>query len=328
LDYDNNLSMKARYLISSLLFFSVLASAQDTIFVKGGQVIPVTIIGKDAMELRYKKFGQPGSSAIYSVFISDILSIHYKDGIVADYTSKSTAETKPETPLALAGTMKAAKFSLGVSVNYFKRNQSDNLLLFWKDRTGSSNPGAESNPLYFPINLKMSFPLGNMGRSWMGDDFQLVFTPKDAIHYINASGSSEIMLKAFYANIGLYYGHTLNHKKNLIAIIEPALDIAFMSGFIKINNTKTTISANTGMGFHVALGSDWIISKRLLASIRIGQRFMTIKEQHNISETKFATYYVHPSINDDKLSVKWNGLYASAGLSFNLYAKMKNGQKE
>lgn len=320
--------MKAQYLILSFLLFSSIISAQDTLFVKGGRVIPATIIGKDAMELKYKKFGQPEPAAIYSVFISDIISIHYKDGIVADYTSTARVdENKPATPLELAGTMKAAKFSLGMSINYFKRNESDNLLLFWKDQTGSSIPGAVSNPLYFPVNIKMSFPLGNMGRSWMGDDFQLIFTPKDAIHFSNATGSYEIMLHTFYVNIGLYYGHTLNHKKDLIAIIEPGLDMAFMSGFIKLNNTKTT-SSNMGMGFHVALGTDWIISKRLLASIRIGQRFMTVKEQHKISETKFATYYVHPSINEDKLSVKWNGLYASAGLSFNLYAKMKNGQKE
>jgi hypothetical protein len=319
--------MKAQYLLLSFLLFSSIISAQDTLFIKGGQVIPATIISKDGMELKYKKFGQP-DAAIYSVFLSDILSIHYKDGIVADYTSKGTTETKPETPLALAGTMKAAKFSFGVSVNYFKRNESDNLLQFWKDYTGSSIPGAESNRFYFPINIKMSFPMGNMGRSWAGDDFQLIFTPKDALHFSNATGSSEIMLHNFYAVIGVYYGHTLNHKKNLIAIIEPGLDIAFMSGFIKINNTKTTISGNNGMGFHIALGTDWIISKRLLASIRVGQRFMKITEQHETDLTKsgFATFRV-PSTNED-LSVKWNGLYASAGLAFNFYAKMKNGQKQ
>jgi len=321
--------MKAQYLLFSFLLFSSIVSAQDTLFVKGGQVIPVTIIGKDAMELKYKKFGQPEPAAIYSVFISDILSIHYKDGMVADYTSTGKVdENKPATSLELAGTMKAAKFSLGMSINYFKRNESDNLLLFWKDYTGSKIPGAESNPVYFPINIKMSFPMGNMGRNWAGDDFQLIFTPKDAIHFSNASGSSEIMLHNFYIVIGLYYGHTLNHKKNLIAIIEPGLDMAFMSGFIKLNNSNTNISANTGMGFHVALGTDWIISKRLLASIRVGQRFMKIDESHesSLSKTGFATFKV-PSTNED-LSVKWNGPYASAGLSFNFYAKMKNGHKE
>ena len=136
------------------------------------------------------------------------------------------------------------------------------------------------------------------------------------------------MLHNFYAVIGLYYGHTLNHKKNLLVIIEPGLDIAFMSGFIKINNTKTTISGNNGMGFHIAMGTDWIISKRLLASVRVGQRFMTIKESHesSLSKTGFSAFIV-PSTGQD-LSVKWNGLYGSAGLSFNFYAKMKNGKKE
>ena len=321
--------MKAQYLLLSFLFFSSLVSAQDTLFVKGGQVIPVTIISKDAMELKYKKFGQPESAAIYSVFISDILSIHYKDGIVADYTATGQVENnKPAKPLELAGTMKAAKFSFGVDVGYFKRNESDNLLLFWKDYTGSSIPGAKSNPFYFPINIEMSFPMGNMGRNWAGDDVQLIFTPKDAIHYSNASGSNEIMLHTFYLNIGVYYGHTLNHKKNIIAIIEPGLDLAFMSGFIKINNSNTKITSNEGMGFHIALGTDWIISKRLLASVRVGQRFMKIDESHesSLSKTGFASFIV-PSTGED-LSVKWNGLYASAGLSFNFYAKMRNGRKE
>jgi hypothetical protein len=321
--------MKARFLFFSFLLFSGIINAQDTIFVKGGQVIPATIVGKDAMEIQYKKFGQPEPAAIYSVFISDILSIHYKDGIVADYTSTGPdpAKKKPETAADLAGTMRVAKFSIGMSANYFKRNEADNLLLFWKSRNGENGSGIISNPHFYPIIFRMSFPLGNSGRSWLGDDFQLIFTPKDAIHASNASGSNVINQNVFYMIIGLYYGHTLNHKKNLLAIIEPGLDMGFMSGYFKLNNKNYKTSGNMGGGFHLALGTDWIISRRFLASVRVGQRFLNVKEVwYENKDAKYGLsrfYITEPSVNDNYLSVKWNGWYASAGLSWSFYTKNK-----
>ena len=318
--------MKTQILLLSFVLLSGVVSAQDTIYVKNGRPIPATIVEKNNIEIKYKRFGAPEPAAIYSVFISDITSIHYKDGIVADYTLQGKAETdnRPKTANELAGTMRAIKISFGLSGATFNRNGSDNLMLFWKNENGINNP-IGGNTTYFPISLKMNFLLGQSGRNWMGDELQLIFTPDDAIYASNTSGSNEIKLKSFYYNIILYYGHTLNHKKNLAGIIEPGLDLAFMSGLIKLNNTTYDISGNFGAGFHLALGADWVISKRLLASARVGQRFMTIKESHksSISSTGYQTFYVNKAVNDDLLSIKWTGPYASLGLCWSFYAKLK-----
>jgi hypothetical protein len=319
--------MKARFLFLLFLVLSGIVSAQDTIFVKNGKPITAIIVEKNNVEIKYKKFGIPESTAIYSVFISDITSIHYKDGIVADYTlpGQKESDNRPKTALEMAGSMRSIKISFGLSGASFNRNESDRLQLFWKYYDGINGPAIGGNKIYFPISLKMNFNLGQSGRNWMGDELQLAFTPDDAIYASNTSGTNEIKLKSFYYNIILYYGHTLNHKKNLAGIIEPGLDLAFMSGLIKLNNTNYDISGNFGAGFHLALGADWVITKRLLACARVGERFMTIKESHknNSSSTGYSTFYVNPSVNNDLLNVKWSGPYASLGLCWSFYVKLK-----
>jgi hypothetical protein len=323
--------MKTQFLFLMLLVFSGAISAQDTLFVKTGEVIPAVIVSKDNMEIKYKKFGQPEPAAIYSVFISDLKSIHFKEGIIADYTSlgEDTKSNQPETGVKMAGTMNAMKISFGVNANYFNRNVSDKLLTFWQYYNGPKSSAIGGNSISYPISLRMSFVLGKSGRNWIGDELQLAFLPKDAISATNTTGSNEIMLKNFYYNIIVYYGHTLNHKKNLAAIIEPGFDLAFMSGHIKLDNTTYNISGNLGTGFHIATGVDWVISKRFTANARVGQRFMTIKESHasSTSKTDYSTFYVNPS-SKDLLSVKWNCTYASIGLSWSFYGKMKFGRPE
>lgn len=322
--------MKIPILFFSFLFFSGLLSAQDTIFVKSGQVIPAEIVEKNEMEIKYKKFGMPEPAAIYSVFVSDITSIHYKNGIVADYTAAGQNETgdQPKSALEMAGTMRTMKLSLVLSGSYFNRNESDNLQKFWDLWGGNSAIGG--NQIYYPVSMKMSFSLGQAGRNWIGDELQIIITPEDAIFASSNNGANEIKLKSFYYNIVMYYGHTLNHKKNLLAIIEPGLDLAFSSGYIKINNTKYDVSGNLGAGWHLALGTDWIISKRFMACLRVGQKFMTIKEEHKNSESSsgYSTFYVNHAVNDDLLSVKWSGPYATIGLAWSFYSKMKYGNTE
>jgi hypothetical protein len=314
---------------------SGILSAQDTIFVKTGEVIPAVIVEKTSMEIKYKKFGMKEPAAIYSVFISDIKSIHYSDGIIADYmqSSDNTGIVQPLSAIEQSGTMKVMRLSVGGSFESFNRNPKDNLQIFWQNWhkiLGTKTPEITNNPISYPFNLRMSFTLGQSGRNWMGDELQLILTPKDAISSSDANGTNEIMLRNFYYNIILFYGHTLNHKKTAALMIEPGLDIAAMSGHIKINNNSYNLSANLGMGFHIATGVDWLITKRLLVTARIGQRFLTIKEEHKVSDDPlvFKSFWVDPIAQKDFLSVKWNGPYFALGLSYNFYVKMKNGQAE
>jgi uncharacterized membrane protein YjdF len=323
--------MRERLSVLLLLIFSGIASAQDTIFVKSGEVIPVTIVSKDNMEIKYKKFGQLEPAGIYSVFVSDIKSIHYKDGIIADYTAPAANENnKPQTPMGMAGKMGVIKISAGISGNYFDRSGSDNLQLFWQYLNGINTPEIKWKPVYYSLDMKTTFVIGQAGRNILGDELQLILMPKNAIYSSNDDGSNEISFRSFYYNIIIFYGHTLNHKKNLIAVFEPGFDISFMSGYLKIANTKYDNSADFGGGLHLAIGADWLISRRLQASLRIGQRFMKNEESHksSTSSTGWSTFYVNHGINDDLVSVKWNGPYVSLGLAWSFYAKLKLGRPE
>lgn len=312
------------------LFFALpmALTAQDTIFVKTGQVIPAVIVEKNNTEIKYKKFGQAESAAIYSLFISDLKSIHYQDGIIADYTQvgQPAPDNKRSAPVEDAGTMKAMKFSIGGAVENFNRNSDDALLVLWRDRLANPNATIGGNPLSFPVGFQFSAPLGYMQRNWFGGDVQFIITPPDAINAKNSNGSYEITLKTFYSNISMFYGRSLNHKNNLIAIIEPGLDLGFMSGDIKLNNTSHNLYGNVGMGFHGALGADWLISKRFTASLRGGYRSMKFKamwEDRTVDPVKFYNFLVDPP-SDEILYITMNGPFVSFGLKWSFYTRLPN----
>jgi len=317
-----------KQIILSLLTFSftLILSAQDTIYVRDGQKIPAIILEKNETEIRYKKPGQPQSQAVYSVFVTDILSIHYSDGIIADYTQagQNSSNTKPSKPIDDAGKMKSIRWSVGFSMDHFNRKMEDDLLVFW--RKNSFNPSAtiQNNPVSFPIILRMNMVIGNSGRNRLGDELQLMFTPVDAINASALGGINEIRLKNFYYNIVVYYGHTLNHKQNLIGIFEPGVNFGMMSGYIKLNNVKYNISSNLGVGFHQAAGIDWLVSKRIMVCGRAGYRWMKTKESHEDSKssTGYRTFYVDPTVSKDLLKVKWNGAFYSIGFSYSFYTKL------
>jgi hypothetical protein len=166
--------------------------------------------------------------------------------------------------------------------------------------------------------------LGRANRNWIGSGLQLIFTPDDAIHAISTDGKDEISLKGWYYNIPIYYGHTLNYKKNLVLIFEPALNLAFYSGNIMVNSVKYKVSNNLGTGMSMTVGIDWLFSKRFHASFRAGQRFLKIKESHEnaSSTTGYTSFYTKPP-DEDLLTIKVNGPYVSAGISWSMYFKMK-----
>lgn len=316
--------MKIRLIIIGLIISSVIINAQDTIFVKNGQVIPAVIIEKNDVEIKYKKPGQTESAAVYSVFINDIIRIRYSDGIIADYTEAGGKSGTKEkiSAIDLAGTMKAIKISAGLSRDWFSRNTKDDLLAFWRyyaDPAGTIG----SNPASFPVNLKMTFTLGKSGRNWIGDELQLIFTPPDAINASAGGGIHGINLKSFYYNLIVFYGRTLNHRKTIAAIIETGLDIVSMSGYLKLNDKKyINNNLSLGTGFHIAMGADWMISKRLMATARAGYRTVRLQESHKDenSPTGYSAFLV-PGTTDEKLFVKWNGPFVTIGLSYCMYVK-------
>ncbi|HLP73769.1 MAG TPA: hypothetical protein VK155_12760 [Bacteroidales bacterium] len=322
--------MKKELILLMLLLVSVKAVSQDTIFVKSGEVIPAVIISKDNTEIKYKKFSQKESAAIYSVFVSDVKSIHYSDGIVADYTETQVLSKGPKRPVELAPMMGIGKLSIGMSANRFSRSTSDELTKFWQVNPFLKNTTpVSSNPGYYALELRMNMVMGRSLRNWIGTGLELIFTPDDAIYANSTDGRDEINLHGFYYNIPLYYGHTINHKKNLIAIFEPALNLAFFSGNIKVDGDDGKISSNLGTGMNLAFGVDWLFSKRFHVSLRAGQRFLKIKESHKdeTSSSGYSSYYTNPP-DKDFLTIKVNGPYVSAGLYWSMYYKMKGFRME
>ena len=294
-------------LLLFLFGFPLVLSAQDTIFVRTGQIIPVVIVEKNNTEIKYKKFGQPEPAAIYSVFVSDVKSIHYKDGIIADYTQagQPSTDNKPAAPIAKAGTMNAIKFSLGGGVDYFNRNSDDALLRLWRNRLKDPNATVGGNPVSYTFLFKMNMALGNMKRNWLGDEVQFIINPSDAINATNSTGTYEIKLKNFYSNLTIYYARSLNHKNNLLATIETGLDMAFMSGYIKDDNISYNMYGNVGGGFHAAVGVDWFLSKRITASLRGGYRSGKVKaiyEDRTKNPVEFYDIWViYPPISSQEL---------------------------
>lgn len=320
--------MKALSFCFSLLFFSTILLAQDTLFMKNGITIPVEIIEKGEVELKYKKITPPASVAIYSVFISDIASIHYKNGAVIDYSKYDPDSNKKQEneSLKAAGSVSAMRFTFGLIGNYGNRNENDNLRLFWRHINNDNSLEMAGNKISYAFNLGFGTALDGNKRNWFGGAAQLLFTPSDAIHVTNYYyGSNEIKLKMFYINIMFYYGHTLNHKKNLLLMFDPGIEMGNMSGFIKINDIKYKVSGSSKISAHLAAGFDWIISKRVLASLRVGQRFMKVEESHksSASKTGYASFYVAPPSNLDLVNVNWSGTYINFGLSVALYKILK-----
>jgi hypothetical protein len=316
--------MRLKLFLFFIIVLPAYCIAQDTIFVKNGQVIPAIIIEKNNTEIKYRRFGPPESAAIYSIFVSDISSIHYKDGIIADYSQVGVTVPgeKEERPVDLAGTLKVMKLSFGAGVDYFNRNEDDALLIFWRDKLGDPDATIEGNPLSMPIFGKFG---AQYNRIAFGTELQIKITPEDAIYATELNGAYELMFRNFYYNITFYIGRTLNHKRNLHLIIEPALDIGFMTGHIKLNNTVYNVTASMGSGYHIAAGLDWQMSRRFSASLRGGYRSMKVKEYHedSNSSTGYSSFYVDRDVSDELLTVSWKGPYVSLGLYWSFYLRLK-----
>ena len=320
--------MKRYLLLAVLLTLFGISSAQDTIFVKTGEIIPAVIVEKNSTEIKYKKPGKNESVAIYSIFTSDVASIHFKDGLIADYTAMGQNATHVQgKPIDFANTMKVIRIGVGFEGQYFKRTMNDELLTFWRYYTGKPGAMIGGNPVSIPIQLKMGFVIGNSGRNWLGDELQMIITPADAIHASEYNNSYEIKLKNFYYNIILFYGHTLNHKRTVAAIFEPGLDVIFMNGYFKFSGTEYKEIGTIAMGFHGAVGLDWVLAKRLTLSARAGYKLAKFKEQHE-NGSGAQSWYSIPVADQKDLRIPVNGAYASFGICYNFYIKMKGMKLE
>lgn len=298
------------------LYFSLgFASGQDTIFMKNGVIIPSIIQNKTLAEIYYKKLPQPGSQSIYTVFIYEVSSIHYQNGKI-EYFNINTIETsgKKSQDMLAPSADQFFKFGLGINENRFNRIEDDNLLNFWRFINANQNLQLSGNPRYMSFEFTFSSPMGGTKRNWFGGKLQLIGTPENSIYASNNTGLylNEIKLRNLYYNIIMFYGHSINRKKNLIAIFEPGINLGTMVGTIKYGGEESKVSEISGISSHFALGLDWIVSKRFTFNIRGGRKFM---------KTTDTSFYGDP-LKKEILFVNWGGYYIGAGLSISFYKKM------
>lgn len=298
------------------LFFPLgFTSGQDTIFMKNGVCIPSVVQSKTAAEIFYRKLPQPGSQAIYSVFIHEVSSIHYQNGKIEFFTTNTleTSNKKGQDMMAPSADQ-YFKFGLGVNENRFNRIEDDNLLNFWRYINANQNLQLSGNPRYMSFEFTFSSPMGGTKRNWFGGKLQLIGTPDNAIYASNNTGTyqNEIKLKNLYYNIAMFYGHSINRKKNLIIIFEPSMDIGLMLGTITYGGEENDVNEMSSISSHFALGLDWNVTKHLSLNIRGGRKYM---------KTTDRSFYGDPP-NKELLYVNWGGYYVGAGLSFSFYKKM------
>lgn len=147
--------------------------------------------------------------------------------------------------------------------------------------------------------------------------------------FINASNyidtfKNEISLGGWGMVISLTYGHSLNYKKNIYAVLETGLNPGFMTGYITIHGVKYEMFASSGISGHFATGLEWIISKRFVANMRIGYRFMKAENsfENSNSSTGYSSLYSN-NIDKEIMYVNYSGMYCRVGLYFSLYAKQR-----
>lgn len=289
----------------------------DTIYVKNGNVVPAVIVSKDNTVVKYREPSGTGSNAVYTIFLSDIKSIHYADGRIADLQGNElTTEVSSKTTLDQAGNYNIGRVSFGIGPGYFMRSQSDNLDEFWAMASKSQTLGG--NPLYFAAELlKISFVTSQSRRNWVSSALQLVLLPSDAIHASGNNGLDEISIGSYSINIILNYGYAFNTKKNVIAVIDPGVDFNLMNGFIKLNGVRNDLFSGLRTGMHLGTGIDWLFSKILHANFRAGYRFSkAFNEDHS---TDGSIGFHHFTINGDPVQIKWSGFYVSAGIAASFY---------
>jgi len=318
---------KELFLILILVLYPGLIKGQDTIFTKSRGIIPAVIISKNNSVIKYKKSGQQESAAVYSVFLSDIESIHYADGTKADYTKTDEGSEKIKTAYDLAGNYGIGKISLGIGSGFFLRNMSDNLDEFWKNQAGQGSPALGGNLTCYPVELKMSFVTSQSRRHWVASGLEIFKRPGNSIYASDNDRVNEISIGASYMSVFLYYGYAVNNRKNLVTVLQPGVDFVFMDGYIKTNNIKHDLFSGMRTGMHIATGFDWIFSRTFHGNLRIGYRVSKeFKEIHfdTASPTGLSTYYV----GNNPVIIKWNGLYASIGISASFYFRADRGRPD
>lgn len=297
-----------------------MVKGQDTIVLKTGVIIVTTITDTAKAEIKYKKFGQPEPAGIYSVFKSDVLRIHYKDGKEVSYIVPAE-----DNQIRTDRQFMSMRFNFGFGVNYYDRNDNDNLLVFWRFYNQNDNLSITNKKYCYSYMVNMTSTIGVSKRNMLSSCFELYMFPKGFVNASNSFyGNNSINLTGWGMLVSLTYGHSLNYKKNLFAVIEPGINPGFIKGDIILFGEDYKMSMVSNISGSIATGLEWMISKRLVANMRVGYRYM--KSENSFENDSSSTGYSHFFTNNtDKeiMYINYSGIYCRVGLYFSMYAKKR-----
>jgi len=240
---------------------------------------------------------------------------------------------KHETP-ENHGKMMESKFLIGGSFSLLNSYKMGNLEEFWQYIT--RNPSIAA-PLaatgILAVNMGSMSSLDSAGKNWMGVEGQFVSTSSSHTIWgtnLFYGGKDEVYFNAKFINIVLSYGRILDTKNNLLLIIEPGLDIGLMGGKIIVNSKIYEQSFAVGVGGHMAVGINYMFSKHIGATARLGYRFIKIDETHQdtSSTTGYSSFYANGK-DGETVKVDWSGMYFTVGLvlSFNVKPRVRRSFK-
>lgn len=305
--------MKNLCFIIPFLLFSLIAKSQDTIVLKTGIRIIATITDSAKAEIKYRKYGQPESTGIYSVFKSDVLVIHFKDGSNKNYLMPAE-NNQLRTDRQFIG----MRFNFGFGINYYDRNNNDNLIDFWRFYNQNDKLTINDKKYCYSYMANMTLPIGVSKRNILSSCFEVFVMPKGFVNATNEFyGKNEINLSGWGMVISMTYGHSLNYKKNLFAIIEGGINPGFINGNIKFFNEDYKMSMVSKISGSISSGLEWIISKRLVANMRVGYRFMKAENsfENDSSSTGYSHFYTN-NVDQKIMYINYSGMYCRAGLFF------------
>lgn len=91
--------MKTSFTLLTIIAFTIckLSLAQDTIFKRNSEVILAKILEVSPTEIKYNRFDLQGGPT-YTIRKDEITGIHYKNGLVDEFTAVKAANPKTEVP--------------------------------------------------------------------------------------------------------------------------------------------------------------------------------------------------------------------------------------
>lgn len=163
--------MKQTILPVAIALFTFSAHAQDVIVKKDGTPILSKVVEVNSDNVKYKKHGKP-NGPLYSVLISDILSLTYENGDKEEFANSSVSAKEEQNPIS--ETIKQGLLELPADT----RNQEIiNLYSTIYKPTDKIKPSkAEASRCFLFCGIKSNSIMSN-------DELEMTFEAKDVFDY-------------------------------------------------------------------------------------------------------------------------------------------------